>query len=90
MISILTNFKGYIFKGFIDRLHVNFDILVIFISINFVRFLCGANRLCVQLSLLSHEFEQFGSLHMCAPKKDIGRSGTRTRYSQSPSQPRYQ
>ena len=29
----------------------------------------------VRLSLLSHEFEQFGSLHMCAPGKDIGRSG---------------
>ena len=58
----------------------------------FVRFLCGANRLCVRLALLSHEFEQFGSLHMCmcAPRKDIGRSGTRTRYPQSPSQPRYQ
>ena len=27
---------------------------------------------------------------MCAPKKDIGRSGTRARYPQSPSQPRYQ
>ena len=74
------------FKGFIDRLHVNFGILVIFIYLFFVRFLCGANR----LSFLSNEFEQFGSLFLCAPKKDIGHSGTRTRYSQSPSQPRYQ
>ena len=50
----------------------------------FVRFLCGANRLCVRLSLLSHKFEQFESLHMCAPRKDIGRSGTRTQYPQAP------
>ena len=56
----------------------------------FARFLCGAIRLCVRLSLLSHEIEQFVSLYMCAPKKDIGRSGSRTRYFQSPSQPRYQ
>ena len=78
--------------GFIDRLHVNSDILVIFISFLFfcTFFLCGANRLCVRLSLLSHEFEQFGSLHMCAPRKDIGRSGTQTRYPQTLSQPRYQ
>ena len=56
----------------------------------FVRLLCGANRLYVRLSLLSHEFEQFRSLHMCAPRKHIGRSGTRTRYPQAPRQPRYQ
>ena len=53
-------------------------------------FLCGANRLHVRLSLLSHEFEQFKSLHMCAPRKDIGRSVTRTRYPRAPGQPRYQ
>ena len=32
------------------------------------------------LSLLSYEFEQFGSLHMCVPRKDIGRRGTRACY----------
>ena len=58
----------FIIKGCIDRLHVNIDILVNFIYLFFVRFLCGANRLYVRLSLLSHEFEQFGSLHMCAPR----------------------
>ena len=40
--------------------------------------------------ILSHEFEQFGSLHMCAPRKYIGRSGTRTRHPRALSQPRYQ
>ena len=43
-------------------------------------FLGSANRLYVRLLLLYHEFEQFGSLHMCTPRKDFGRSGTRTRY----------
>ena len=46
-------------KGFIDRLHVNFDILVIFIYLFFVHFLCGANRLYARLSLLNHEFKPF-------------------------------
>ena len=57
-----------------------------------VRFLlCGANRLYVRLSL-SQDFEQFGSLYMymCAPRKDIGRRGIRTRYPRALSQPRYQ
>ena len=44
---------------------------------NFYR--CVANWLYVSFIMNSHEFEQFGSLHMCAPKKYIGRSGTRTR-----------
>ena len=75
-------------KGFIDHLHVNLDILVILILYFFLYvFLCGANRLYVRLS---HEFEQFGSLHMCAPRKDVGRSGIRTRYPRALSQPRYQ
>ena len=52
-------------KGFIDRLHVNFDILVTFISFIFCTFLLGgANWLYFRLALLYHEFEQFGSLHM--------------------------
>ena len=34
-------------------------------------FLCVANRLYVRLSLLSHEFEQLGSLHVCT--KEINR-----------------
>ena len=50
--------------------------------------LCGANRLYDRLSL-SHDFEQFGSLHMCAPREDIGRSGIRARYPRTLSQPRY-
>ena len=37
-----------------------------------------------------HEFEQFWSLHMFAPRRYIGRGGTRTRYPQALSQPRYQ
>ena len=40
----ILKFQG--FKGFIDRLHVNFDILVIIILHVFLHvFLCGANRL---------------------------------------------
>ena len=39
---------------------------------------------------LSHEFEHFGSLFIRAPRKDIGRSGTRTRYARALSEPRYQ
>ena len=50
---------------------------------------CGANRSYARLSL-SHDFEQLGPLHMCTPRKDIGRSGTRTRYPRALSQPRYQ
>ena len=76
-------------KDFIDRLHVNLDILVILILYFFLYFFfsCGANRLYVRLS---HDFEQFGSPHLCAPRKDVGRSGIRTRYPRALSQPRYQ
>ena len=52
-------------------------------------FLCGMNRLYVWLSL-SHDFDHFGSLHMWAPRKDIGRSEIGTRYPRALSQPRYQ
>ena len=78
-------------KGFIDRLHVNFDITVIFyFFIYFFKvFLSGANRLYGRLSF-SQDFEQFGSLYMCAPRKDIGCSGIRNRYPRALSQPRYQ
>ena len=41
-----------------------------------------------QLSL-SHELEQFGSLHMRALIKYIGRSGIRTRHPCALGQPRY-
>ena len=54
-------------KDLIDRLFLIF----------FVRFLFGVNRFYVRLSL-SLEFEQFRSLHIysiCAPRKDIVRSG---------------
>ena len=54
----------HFFKVSIDRLHVNFYILIIFISLYFCMFfLCGANQLYVRLAL-SHEFKQFGSLHI--------------------------
>ena len=33
--------------------------------------LCGTNRLYARLSLLSHEFEQFGSLHICVHQGNI-------------------
>ena len=40
---------------------------------------------------LSHEFEQFGSVHKpIVHRKYIGRSGTRTGYPRALSQPRYQ
>ena len=52
-------------------------------------FWCGAKRLHFRLSL-SHEFELFRSLHMCASRKDNGGSGTETRYPRALSQPRYQ
>ena len=39
---------------------------------------------------LSHESEQFGSLHMCASRKDICQSGSRIWYPRALSQPRYQ
>ena len=38
---------------------------------------------------LSHEFEQFETLHMCAARKYMDRSGTQTRYFRALSQPRY-
>ena len=48
----------------------------------------NAERIGYTFSLsISHEFEQFGSLYVWAPRKYIGRSGTRTRY---PQEPRYQ
>ena len=34
----------------------------------------------VSVVMNSHEFEQFGSLHRCGPRKYIGHNGTRTRY----------
>ena len=71
--------------GFIDCLHVNFDIMVIFLYV----FGCGANRLWFRF-LLSNQFEQFGSLHMCAPIKYMGCSANLTRYPWALSQPRYQ
>ena len=73
-------YNNRVIKGFIDRLQSTLT----YWSFLFFYFLCvflsGANRLYVRLSLLSHEFEQFGSLHMCALRIYIGRSGTRTRY----------
>ena len=56
----------------------------------FVRYLCAAKRSYVRLSLLFHEFEQFWSLRICAPRKYIGRSGIRTRYPRDLSQLRNQ
>ena len=51
--------------------------LIIFISLFLYVFLCDTIRLCVRLSLLSHEFEQFGLMYMCAPRKDIDRNRAR-------------
>ena len=80
------------YKGFIDRLHVNFDnghFICLFIFYTFF-FQCAANhanRLYFRLSL-SHEFKQF--IHcMCAHQWMIC-SGTRTRCTQVQTQPRYQ
>ena len=61
--------------GFIDV----YILVILFLHFFLRFFLCGANQLYVQLSL-SHDFEQFGSLHTCAPRKDTGRSGIRTLY----------
>ena len=62
-------------KGFIDRLHVNFDILVILFPYFFWYVFFMRRELVIRSAVLSHDFEQFGSLHMCAQRKDIGRSG---------------
>ena len=63
-------------KGFIDRLHVNFNMLFItiyyiilyyIILFLFLNVFLDAARIGYTFWLsLSHEFEQFGSLHMCA------------------------
>ena len=86
--------KIYSFKGFIGRLHVHSDMLVIFIILFYYRVyvLLDAARI-VYMSRwlsLSHNYEMFESQHMCAPRNYIGRSGTRTRYPRALSQPRYQ
>ena len=65
-------------KSFIDRLR--FFIYICFLD---------ATRIGYTFPLLIfHEFELFWSLHMCAPRKCIGCSGTRTRYPRARSQPR--
>ena len=64
---VFSQDKSFFLKGLIDRLHVTFDILVKY-SLFFVRFLL-ADQLYVRLALLYHEFKQFGSLHICAPRK---------------------
>ena len=74
-------------KGFIDRSDHNWHNYCSFLFIIFLMiFGCCANHLYTS----SHEFGQFASLHMRAPRKYIGRSGTRTRYPRALSQPRYQ
>ena len=62
------------FKGFINHLHVTFGILIILYF--FCTFCIGrANRLYVWWALLYPEFEQFGSLHKCAPRKNLASAG---------------
>ena len=64
-------------------------LLSIFIFLFFcTSVLFGSNWLYARLSL-SHKLEQFGSLQMCTPRKDISRSKTWTRYPRALSQPRY-
>ena len=63
--------KGFL-KGFLT-VHVSTLTFLLLFILYF--FLGGANRLYVWLLLLYHEFEQFGSLHMYTPRKDLGRSG---------------
>ena len=63
-------------KGFIDRLHVNFNDHFI----SYFSYVSDAARVGYTFRLsLSHEFQQFCSQNMCASRKDIGHSGTRTR-----------
>ena len=71
------------FINLFSPLHVNFDILVIifiyFCTCFWMRYFnCHSSLIWIR------------SLHMCAPRKDIGYSGTRTRYPHALSQPRYQ
>ena len=67
-----------VFKHYCKGLVSNYKVLLtvymsiltywsFYLFLFFYFFLCGASRLYVRLSL-SHEFEQFGSLHMCAPE----------------------
>ena len=71
----LTNINTTLRKGFIDRLHVNFPILIIW------SFFIAA-RISYTLDCHYPTILNILSLHrpMCAPRKDIGRSGIRTRY----------
>ena len=65
-----NNIRKVLFTVYMSTLtYWSFCLFVLYV------FLCGANLLYVRLSFLSHEFEQFGSLHMCAPRKDVGRRG---------------
>ena len=73
--SVLTE---WVIKVLWTVLHVSVDMFVI------------AVRISHTFRSLSHEFKQSGSLHMCAPSADIGRSGIRTRYPRALSQPSYQ
>ena len=71
--TVIKVFFFFLYRFFLLTVYMSTLTYWSFLFLYFcVRFLCGANRLCVGLSLLSHEIEQFGSLHMCAPKKHIG------------------
>ena len=74
---------------FFDRLHVNSNILVIFSSFSFCTFFMRRESLIPSLVIIIPWIWTVGSLHMCASRNYIGRSGTRTRYPRTVSQPRY-
>ena len=78
-------------KGFIDRSHVNFDILVIFISLFLLYFFMRGEPVIGSVVIIfTRIWTVWVTAYMCAPRKYIGHSGTRTRYPLALYQPRYQ
>ena len=80
------------YNGWIDRLHIDNFAILFMRRESVIRNNSSKQwyRRQQEPSLLSQEFEQFGSRHMCAPRKYIGRRATRTRYPRALSQPRHQ
>ena len=65
--------------GFIDRLHVNFDIMFILFIYLSLHFECGSNRSYSSFVIIPWISKVWVTANLCT-LEDIGRSGTRTRY----------
>ena len=93
-VCILSHFLSDIFiviKGFIDRLHVNLYVGLFYFFIFCTFCMRRESVICSVVIIIPRIWTALViSLHMCAARKDIGRSMTRTRYPWALSKPLYQ